>query len=184
MSVFEYSELRLEPIISSEETVFFDCGDADLNEYFRKDSALYRKELLTASYQVLKKRNDSDFPIAFVDFCNDAVRREELGNGARRKIHHLKRGFKTFPAVKITRLGVQKELQGKGLGSLILDMVKHFLFEKRQFGCRFLTLDAYHEKVDFYKRNHFRELQVEAERNSSETVPMFFDLKELLESTL
>ena len=184
MSVFEYSELRLVQVFSSEGVLDFDCGDADLNEYFCKDSALYRKELLTASYQVLKRGNDSDFPIAFVDFCNDAVRREELGGGARRKIHHLKRGFKAFPAVKITRLGVQKELQGKGLGSLILDMVKHFLVEKRQFGCRFLTLDAYHERVEFYKRNNFRELQTKEERSSSETVPMFFDLKELLASAL
>ena len=184
MSVFEFSELRLEQVISHAVPMDFDCGDPDLNEYFCKDSVSYRKELLTASYQVLKKGDGSDFPIALVDFCNDAVRREELGGGARRKIHHLKRGFKAFPAVKITRLGVQKELQGKGLGSLILDMIKHFLVEKRQFGCRFLTLDAYHTRVDFYKRNHFRELQIEAERNSNETVPMFFDLKGLQEPAL
>ena len=75
---------------------------------------------------MLKKGDGSDFPIALVDFCNDAVRREELGGGARRKIHHLKRGFKAFPAVKITRLGVhlgakKETFSGlSGIGDLIV----------------------------------------------------------------
>ena len=55
MSVFEFSELRLEQVISHAVPMDFDCGDSDLNEYFCKDSVSYRKELLTASYQVLKK---------------------------------------------------------------------------------------------------------------------------------
>ncbi len=180
MNGFVYSGIKLEQINSSDSSLSFDCGDTDLNAYFHTDSANYRKELLTASYKVIREETDFKYPIAFVDLCNDAVRKEELG-GAKRKIHHLKRGFKTFPAVKITRLGVKKSLQGQGLGSLVLDMLKHFCIEERQFGCRFLTLDAYPERVDFYKKNHFRELLLKDESIDKETVPMFFDLKELIQ---
>ena len=179
MNCFVYSDVRLEQITAPACAFPFDCGDADLNDYFCNDSANYRKELLTASYQVVRANAAWEQPVALVDLCNDAVRKEELSGNARRKIHHLKRGFRAYPAVKITRLGVKKSLQGKGLGSLTLDLVKRFLVARQPFGCRFLTLDAYSGRVDFYRRNHFRELQVKEERSFQETVPMFFDLKEL-----
>ena len=62
----------------------------------------------------------------------------------------------------------------------MLDVVKHFLVERQQIGARFLTLDAYPSRVGFYQKNHFRELQAKDDRTASETVPMFFDQKELL----
>ncbi|MBP5299801.1 MAG: hypothetical protein J6Y80_00220, partial [Victivallales bacterium] len=76
--------------------------------------------------------------------------------------------------------GIQKELQGSGLGSLVLDVVKHFLVERQQIGARFLTLDACPGRVGFCQKKHFRELQAKDDRTASETVPMFFDQKELL----
>ena len=158
----------------------FDCGDDDLNEYFQVDSANYRRELLTSSYHVHRKNMESKQPIAFVDFCNDAIRKENLGS-AKRKIHYLKRGFKTYPAVKITRIGVMKSLQGYGVGSLLLDAIKHFFIEDSKSGCRFLTLDAYPERVGFYKKNRFREMQLPMDAEIQETVPMFYDLKELVD---
>ncbi|MBR4222916.1 MAG: GNAT family N-acetyltransferase [Victivallales bacterium] len=178
MDVFEYSGLLLEQIFSSESAMSFDCGDKDLNEYFLLDSANYRRELLTASYHVLRKGQSKEMPIAFVDFCNDAIRKANLG-GAKRKIHHLKRGFKTYPAVKITRIGVRESLQGCGIGSLLLDAIKHFFSTNMKSGCRFLTLDAYPSRVDFYKKNRFKEMIVEDDGKERDTIPMFFDLKEL-----
>ena len=181
MKSFEYSGIVLEQIFSSECAMLLDCGDDDLNEYFQIDSANYRKELLTSSYRVCRKNFEGDLPMAFVDFCNDAIRKENLGS-AKRKIHHLKRGFKTYPAVKITRIGVKKTLQGCGLGTLILDAVKHFFIEDMKSGCRFLTLDAYPDRVGFYKKNRFREMQLAEDADERETIPMFFDLKELSEN--
>ena len=180
MNSFEHADIRLEQICLSEEISDFDCGDDDLNEYFFKDSAAYRKELLSQSYQVFRVGSDLRYPLAYIDFCNDAIRREYLG-GAKRKIHHLKRGFRNYPAVKITRIGVRKSFQGMGLGSLILDAVKLFFLQNMKAGCRFLTLDAYPSRVGFYRKNRFRELLVKDESVESHGVPMFFDLKELLE---
>ncbi|MBR6056629.1 MAG: GNAT family N-acetyltransferase [Victivallales bacterium] len=182
MITFEYDGIILEQVFSSESAIFFDCGDDDLNEYFQIDSANYRKELLTSSYCVRRKNTNTEQPIAFVDFCNDAIRKENLG-GAKRKIHHLKRGFKTYPAIKITRIGVKKSLQGCGVGTLLLDAVKHFFIKGMKSGCRFLTLDAYPERVGFYKKNRFREMQLSTEADDRDTIPMFFDLKELSETT-
>ncbi len=178
MRTFEYSGIVFEQIFTSDFSTAFDCGDTDLNEYFQVDSANYRKELLTSSYCVYRKGLNATQPMAFIDFCNDAIRREHLG-GARRKIHHLKRGFKTYPAVKITRIGVRKALHGCGIGSLMLDAAKLFFFKDIKAGCRFLTLDAYPEKVEFYKKNRFREMQLAEDAEKRDTVPMFFDLKEL-----
>jgi len=182
MRTFEYSGIVFEQILTSDCAKAFDCGDVDLNEYFQVDSANYRNELLTASYCVYRKGLSIQIPIAFVDFCNDAIRRENL-DAAKRKIHHLKRGFKTYPAVKITRIGVKKSLHGCGLGSLMLDAVKRFFFEDMKAGCRFLTLDAYPDKVGFYKKNQFREMQLSDDAEKRDTIPMFYDLKELSENS-
>ena len=63
----------------------------------------------------------------------------------------------------------------------MLDAVKRFFFEDVKAGCRFLTLDAYPDKVGFYKKNQFREMQLPEDAEKRDTVPMFYDLKELSE---
>jgi len=59
--------------------------------------------------------------------------------------------------------------------------VGFFLADNRT-GCRFITVDAYRNAVGFYERNDFaRMLTKETEDPNAPTVPLFFDLKRLME---
>ena len=47
-----------------------------------------------------------------------------------------------------------------------------------KFGCRFLTVDAYIEKIPFYKKNDFSEMTV-ADEKDTHTRVLIYDLKKL-----
>ena len=100
----------------------FDCGDADLNEYFHVDAILHKKELLTQTY-CLQLRAIPNLVIALLDFCNDTVQLKSLGNTI--DIDERKR-YRSLPAVKLTRFGVAKKFQRMNVGTNALNMVKRF----------------------------------------------------------
>lgn len=55
----------------------FDCGKADLNEYFKHDALLNREHLIGQVYCLLyKATEDATVPVALIDFCNDSVRKK------------------------------------------------------------------------------------------------------------
>lgn len=151
----------------------FDCGHDDLNEYFQRDAAMYREALISQTYH-LKATEELDFPVALVDFCNDSIRLEkfkiEKPQVAEEKQHPL-------PAVKITRLGVSRVFHGNGVGTQVINMVKRFFLTQNRTGCRFITVDAYTNAVDFYLRNDFSFFTDKDERR--QTRAMYFDLKRL-----
>ena len=101
-----------------------------------------------------------------------------LKDASRRQIPFVKRGFKTFPAVKITRLGVRKEFHGKHIGSALIATVKRFFLDDNRTGCRFVTVDAYRAATSFYERNGFVRTKG-TEDGDAPTVPLFFDLLRL-----
>jgi len=153
----------------------FDCGDDDLNEYFHVDAILHKKELLTQTY-CLQLSQYPNLAIALLDFCNDAVRYKILQRTIdippRKQYRHL-------PAVKLTRFGVQKELQGKNIGTHALNMVKKFFVTDNRTGCRILTVDAYNKPrvLNFYEKNGFKPF-TDKDKNKK-TRSLFFDLKRL-----
>lgn len=154
----------------------FDCGDADLNEYFHKDAILHRKELLTQTYYFYL----TQYPfvvLALLDFCNDAIRFD--WSRATIEIDQGKQ-YPHMPAVKLTRFGVDTQFQGRSIGSHALNIVKKFFVTDNRTGCRFLTVDAYNEPevLRFYDKNGFKSLT--DKDKTKQTRSLYFDLKRLV----
>lgn len=173
---FIVEDFILEKLESAEDIIDFDCGDKDLNEYFHQDSEKYKRELMTQTYCFHLIGRPQSESVALVDFCNDALAKVNVPNRDLRKISHLKRGYKSYPAVKITRLGVDKEMHGNHIGKKLLQAIKCLFLSDNRCGCRFITVDAYVNAKGFYKDNGF----VVAESDtpaSRDTVAMFYDLK-------
>ncbi len=157
-----------------------DCGDADLNEYFRQDAIKHQEQLISQTYY-LSATEDETFPVAFVDLCNDSIRLKKIKN-EEIDIPDAKR-YPFLPAVKITRLGVQKDFHGLGVGSHLINMIKKLFITRNRTGCRFLTVDAYNRDdntaVRFYQKNGF---QFFSDKDiHKQTRAMYFDLKRLAE---
>ena len=136
----------------------FDCGDSDLNEFLMDESILYLNEKLAISYIVENKDNPKDI-VAFFSLSNDKIsvtdfENKTMYNRFSRRFNNKKR-LKSYPAVKIARLGVSKEMKGKSIGTSILKYVKSYFSIDNKAGCRFLTVDAYADAIPFYLKNGF-----------------------------
>jgi predicted GNAT family N-acyltransferase len=159
----------------------FDCGDHDLNSFLSDDALHYLDERMAVTY-VLEYREQI---IAYFCLLNDKIvfdttdakeksfwnrfnRKHEIPNPKRRR---------NYPAAKIGRLAVATDFGGQGAGRFIIENIKTLLAKKNDIGCRFLTVDAYLNAVDFYLKNQF---QILSDKDAADpTRLMYYDLKQV-----
>ena len=158
-SVYNIRRLKRRELIKS-----FDCGDADLNDFILKESSLYRQALLAVSY-VIESKQDSNIISAYFSLANDKVSLNDFDSKTEfnrfRKFRFVnEKRLKSYPAVKICRLGVQAEATG----------------------CRFLTMDAYADAIPFYIKNGF--VPLNEEDAGAATRLLYFDLATIADDEL
>jgi GNAT superfamily N-acetyltransferase len=153
----------------------FDCGDSDLNEFLLLYSHIFSKELFAVTYII---ENDLK-TVAFFSVLNDKISSENFVS--KRKFQLTLRDhfpenkrFRSYPAVKIGRLGVDSEFQKCGLGTEILDYIKMLFVNNNRTGCRFITVDAYKQSLRFYEWNDF--IYLDEKDKNDDTRLMYFDL--------
>ena len=103
-------------------------------------------------YQVKQLENNDR--IESFDCGDDDFDNKNIYNRFSRRFNNRKR-LKSYPAVKIGRLGVSTTSKGKNVGSFIIKFIKTYFIYNNKSGCRFLTVDAYSEAVLFYYKNGF-----------------------------
>jgi hypothetical protein len=86
--------------------------------------------------------------------------------------------LKSYPAVKLCRLGVDEYAKGNQIGTTVLNYIKAMFVFDNKTGCRFLTVDAYLNAVPFYEKNGFRFMN--AEDDDPHTRLMYYDLMNLV----
>ncbi len=165
----------------------FDCGDSDLNGFLlEEDPSIsnarhHANELLAVTYVIEDEATEQT--IAYFSLLNDKIEREITDNAVwnrlSREIPNIKRR-KSQPAVKIGRLAVSSNYQGKGWGEKIISFLKQWFTEKNKTGCRYITVDALASKVGFYKKYGFNILVTPKE--GDETVLMYYDLKKFIQA--
>lgn len=143
----------------------FLCGDDDLDDFFHNDVFLYESELLGKSYCWINKSNQKEI-VAIATLSYDGIKTFMLDNPSKnalqRKIPQHKR-HRSYPAVLIGRLGVNKKFQGYGLhvGSQLMTALKlWFVDENNKAACRYMLVDAYNDEstLHFYQINGFKPL--------------------------
>ena len=160
----------------------FDCGDADLTDFFNNDCKQYLKELLAVTY-IIENNKET---MAFFSVLNDKITIRDVDdnsnwNKLRKRLHHRKR-FTSYPAMKIGRLGVNVNHKGKGYGTAIIDYLKVLFVTNNRTGCKYITVDAYRQSLEFYEKNGFKYLTTKDK--DSDTRLMYFDLALIKDSLL
>lgn len=160
----------------------FDCGDAELNDFILNQSSFFRSEKLAVSYTLQSRTNPND-AVAFFSLSNDKISitdfdNKTLYNRFSRRFNNRKR-LKSYPAVKIGRIGVSESEKGKNLGSFLIDFIKTYFVFNNKSGCRFLTVDAYSDAIPFYQKNGFVPLN-KADAHDK-TRLLYFDLNDVSE---
>jgi len=168
---------EIERLAASHPLQDFNCGSADLNDFLINDAFPHQKELLAVTYLI----NIDSQIAAFYSLSNDIVSEQlfesptQFKKFRKRKLPERKR-YRHLPAVKLGRLGVDQKFSGQGIGSRIIDILKHSFTVNNKTGCRFITIDAYnnHETLNFYLKNDFEFFTKEDEKQKTRS--MYFDL--------
>lgn len=169
----------------------FTCGDADLDDFFANDSFAYYQQLLGKTY-LYKLRSLEEDTIAAFTISNASIRVDDLPNARKKKIEHdipYQKTCRNYPAVLIGRLGVNKKIHSKHVGSEIINFIKYWFVEpNNKTGCRFVLVDAYNNPftIKFYESNSFKMMFSNEEQekqyrrlkpdSSLNTRIMYFDL--------
>lgn len=177
-SVYNIRRLKQDELVKS-----FDCGDADLNDFILHESPLYRQALLAVSY-VLESKQDDNTTSAYFSLANDRVSLSDFDNKTefnRFRKHRFvnEKRLKSYPAVKICRLGVHTQAKGLHIGTFLLDFIKSYFLVDNKTGCRFLTVDAYADAIPFYIKNGF--VPLNEDDTDSVTRLLYFDLATIVE---
>lgn len=138
----------------------FDCGHADLNDFFRNDAVLYSQDLVGKTYCFTLDEDPSAIVCAFT-VSNDSIKTTHLPGSRRRRVSKgiaRVKQMNTYPAVLIGRLGVNLNFKRKGIGRELMDFIKGwFRNSTNKTGCRFVVVDAYNEAepLGYYVNNGF-----------------------------
>jgi len=171
---------------SSSDILSFACGNDDLDEFLHQDAEGHLEHLLAVTYLF----QDSEGTVAFYSVQNDKITYDDLPSKSQWRrlqekeagIPHPKRHYKSFPSVKIGRLGVAERCKRQGIGTQVLQWIKMTFVHENKTGCRFITIDAYNtdEAIAFYQSNGFKFLT--PEDAAEDTRLMYFDLKPFREA--
>ena len=175
LSDFAFSLLSDDEVLDN-----FNCEDDEINEFFLKDSKNFQNEKITNTY-LFKEGNEI---VAFFYISNDCLNDLGYENSIWNKLHRKiklpnEKRIRQYPSVKITRLGIEKKYQKKGLSYQLLDFIKGWTFIEHKPACRLLILDAYNKpkQIAMYEKNDFVFL-LESDKEEKHRF-MYFDLLRL-----
>ncbi len=127
----------------------FDCGDQDINDFLKQDAYIYQEnKLATTTIFVYNEE-----VIGFFSTAADSIKlklREREG-------HHMQeKPIQEFPAIKIARIGRDIRYNKHGIGTNILKWAIGYILNcSEMIAVRFITVDAYPDKVKWYEQFGF-----------------------------
>lgn len=160
------SEYRVEILTPDHHISDFVSSDDDLTEYLLND-ALDDGQYKTAITHLLI--DSHDFVAGYFTLLNDSIRVEIIDK--RDLIDGYE--YRSLPALKIGRLSTHKDLERKGLGTLMLTISVSYVFEINNYsGCRIVTVDSKIGCEEFYEGFGFKRVDLKRDNFT----PLYLDI--------
>lgn len=152
----------------------FCCGNTELDSFLKEELESHRTFMFTQSTLIIYEEKRI---IGYFSLQADAIKLSD----EERKVFEAKGfGYRTFPAVKIGRLAIDKEFARGGIGTLALQVITGIVRANHEnIASRFITVDSKktREALDFYMKKHnFVENEVYNKNPDRETVSLRYDL--------
>ena len=146
----------------------FNCDDKHINKFFKKKSMAFSSQFLSRSFCFVNRENHNEVVCAYC-LSNDSVNLLGLPTEIKKRFQNKfpqGKGLASYPAIKIGRLGVQKEYSDGGahIGTQLLNYIKYKCLEYGEnSACRYLVVDSYNreQNLNFYRSNGFEFLMEE-----------------------
>ena len=117
-----------------------------------------------AEYQIRRLRKDEHVK-SFN--CGD----KDLNDFILKESHHYRKAL-----ISVTYV-YEHVINGEVIGSILLDFIKSYFIEDNKTGCRFITVDAYYNAIQFYQNNDFQYLK--REEKDIVTRLLYYDLNDI-----
>ena len=136
--------------VNESELLTFSCGNDDLDNFLVKhalsnDEAGYGKTFLLEDHNQI---------VGFFTLCSSSIKYDEFPTSG----HHLLPRY-PIPCIKIARLAIRKNLQGKGYGKEMLKQAfLRILTASETVGVRLVVVDAKESSASFYEKYGFQKL--------------------------
>lgn len=171
-----FNQILIEPLNTTHLTKYFDCytgykEDLDMNDFLRNDALNEKYEGWNQTYVATIKGNNQ--VVGFFSIATDSFKVKPTIKNEQGKPYYQ------VPATKIARIAVDKNYQNKGLGSFMIRYAIGFIIEQiaKNAGCRYITLDSYPQRVEWYKKNFFFKENTMIKENKNNFVNLILDLK-------
>lgn len=145
-----------------------------LKIFLKKSAFDFHQYEIAKTYVLINQNLSSNQIWAYITLMSSEI---VLNEGQRPQETSATIRYEAFPAVKIARLAIDKNLQSKGFGSMLMDWcINHVrLAIMPHIGCRFIVVDAKRDSVNFYQKFGFILLNTES-NHADEHPLMFLDL--------
>lgn len=157
---YSASDITIEPLSPQEDLSDFTCGNDNLDGFFKKEVVLCCKYKYLTAYSA-KSAKKGEILCLFT-LSNDIVSLEEddvedIKDGMSDEYSSIFGSQSSFPAVNIGHLAVKKNMQGKGIGKIVLLYLKNLFVSYRFTGVQFITVDSLNNPRTnkFYASNGF-----------------------------
>jgi len=168
--VLDFSRVKAERLSKIYDVSKFDCGDEDLNDFIKNDAFIYQEKKIATTILFFYEEN----LIGFVSIAADSLK---LNFDEKQSYNIHQKKLEDVPAVKLARLAVNKIFQKQGIGTNILKWVIGYVLEcSEMVAIRFITVDAYHDKLNFYQKFIFLVNQNKHYTKKTNHVSMRYDL--------
>ncbi|AGX86926.1 GNAT family N-acetyltransferase [Candidatus Symbiobacter mobilis] len=154
------SGYSIRPLDSEADTARFDCGDAALNDYLRRYATQDVRRNVTRAF-IASPLESSTRIAGFFTLSAASIQAETLPENLRKKLPRY-----PVPVALLGRLAVDREFQGKGLGSILLaDVCRKVHAASRTLAVAGIVVDAKSPSAStFYQHFGFLELPGQTSR--------------------
>ena len=110
-----FSQYQIRRLGTGESVAAFNCGDDDLNDFIINEALPYRKAMLAVTYVFENKQTKQ--VAAFFSLAHDKVSISDFEsntefNRFRRQRFVNEKRLRSYPAIKLCRLGVDESVRG------------------------------------------------------------------------
>jgi len=131
----------------------FVSGDVDLDRFFQKFAGQNQFRLHIGTTYVAM---DAETIVGFVTLSATSITIADLPKTSRKRLPKY-----PLPALRLARIAVAKNSQGKGIGKLLLRATFDIAREMAErTGCVGVVVDAKPDAIEFYKQYGFESLDV------------------------
>ena len=128
----------------------FDCGDKDINEFLKEDALIYQEKKLATTTLFIS----NDEVIGFFSTAADSIKLK-LNEKESHAIQN--KPMSEFPAIKISRIGRDMKYKNQKIGEAILKWAVGYILKCSEMtAVRFVTVDAYPKKFEWYEQFGFK----------------------------